>query len=588
MTLKTAILAASAIGLVCASTASAADTATKKKKPAETVTETAAQPVATQAQIDALNKQIQALQTQIQALQTQNADTAKTAEAAKVAAATAAKAADTATAAATSPLSFPNGLPVFTSSDGAFTFAPVGRIHLDYGYNLQSTRAVPTTAGGAIDPRGANAKLPTGFNFRRAYLGFAGKMFNDFTYDVEADFAGRSGGTNSSAPVYVPANPTTATTGTAGTTGATGRLQTAQLSYIGLPGWQFDVGEMQPAFTFEDSISSNNIGLLERPAITNIVTSQIASEGRLSAGARAFGSNYFFDAYLTGQSMTGVTQVATSTSGLPIGSSTGPVSTVATTNPGQLPNASDQHAVFVRGAYRPINTAETIVHIGADFGELYSPAHESGVAANQGSLYSLSERPENRYGGLGSIINTGGINIAGERIYGGELAVSHENFWAQAEDYQIELTRRNARWLTGANTPTNNPSFSGYYVSTGWIITGQHRGYVGNQGAFGPVPVTAPFAPSKGQWGSWEAVFRYSVADLNYAQNDPLAANRVRGGYQEVYTMGLNWYVTPNVRAMVDYQFIDIKKLGTITGVAGTVNVGDSWQTLGGRVQFVF
>lgn len=139
-----------------------------------------------------------------------------------------------------------------------------------------------------------------------------------------------------------------------------GRLQTAQLTYTGYKGWLIDVGAMQPAFTFEDSISSNDIGLLERPGINNVVTGLIASEGRLSAGVRTFGDNYFADVYLTGNSVNtspfGSTTVLTSTTG----------STASVTSSAATGVADDQKAAFARAAFRPINDEHTIVHIAGD------------------------------------------------------------------------------------------------------------------------------------------------------------------------------------------------------------------------------
>ncbi|MDE1149405.1 MAG: porin [Azospirillaceae bacterium] len=523
MTLKTVLLAGTVLGLAfAAGTASAQEAATTtKKKPSAAAASAAAapQPLATQAQIDALNKQIQALQTQLQALATQSDAANKAAAESKVAAEKAATSVTAATANLPS-ITFPNGVPTFSSADKAFTFQPVGRIQLDYGYNMQDAKNPDNRS---------NKDITDGFNFRRAYIGFAGKAFNDWTYNVTADFAGR--------------------------TNQSGRLQTAQLSYNGFKGWIIDAGAMQPALTFEDSISSNDIALVERPAITNVVTALVASEGRVSFGARTFGDNYFADVYMTGDSIT--------------------TSSTATTGVGD-----DQHAVFARAAYRPINDEHTIVHIGIDGSYLYTPPQTNGVANNLTHQISLSERPENRYGGLGAIINTGAINTDSVAIYGGEAAVRYDSLWVQGEGYQIDLKRDK----TGS-TATNDPSFYGYYAEAGWVITGQKRNYVANQAAFSAPTVDKPFNPKTGDWGTWEAVTRYSFMDLNSDTWATNTANRIRGGQQEVWTLGLNWYPTSNIKFMLDYQFIDLKKYASATS---SVQTGDNWQSFGGRMQFTF
>ncbi|TWB73125.1 phosphate-selective porin OprO/OprP [Nitrospirillum amazonense] len=537
MNLKTVLLAGTVLSVAFAAAgASAAET--KKSNAASATAAAAATPLATQAQIDALNKQIQALQAQLQAISAQTDAANKAAAESKAAAEKAATSATAATANLPS-ITFPNGVPTFTSADKAFSFQPVGRIHLDYGYNFQDAKNPDNRA---------NKDITDGFNFRRAYIGFAGKAFNDFTYNVTADFPGRFN--------------------------QSGRLQTAQLTYTGYKGWLIDVGAMQPAITFEDSISSNDIGLLERPGITNVVTGLIASEGRLSAGVRTFGDNYFADVYLTGANVNtspfGSTTVLTSTGG----------ATASVTSSAVTGVADDQKAAFARAAFRPINDEHTIVHVGADVGYMYAPPQTNGVNAAGSHVLALSERPENRYGGLGAILNTGNINANSVAIYGGEAAVRYDSFWAQGEGYQIDVTRRKV-----LSTATNDPSFFGYYAEAGWVLTGQKRNYVANQGAFSAPTVDKPLNPGAGQWGTWEAVARYSFLNLNSDTWATNTANRVRGGQQEVWTLGLNWYMTSNVRFMLDYQFIDLKKYSSATN---NTQVGDNWQSLGGRVQFTF
>lgn len=211
---------------------------------------------------------------------------------------------------------------------------------------------------------------------------------------------------------------------------------------------------------------------------------------------------------------------------------------------------------------------------------MYAPPQTNGVNAAGSHVLALSERPENRYGGLGSILNTGNINADSVAIYGGELAARYDSFWAQGEGYQIDVKRR--KDLSAA---TNDPSFFGYYAEAGWVLTGQKRNYVANQGAFSSPTVDKPLNPGAGQWGTWEAVARYSFLNLNSDTWATNTANRVRGGQQEVWTLGLNWYMTANVRFMLDYQFIDLKKYSSATN---NTQVGDNWQSLGGRVQFTF
>jgi phosphate-selective porin OprO/OprP len=59
-----------------------------------------------------------------------------------------------------------------------------------------------------------------------------------------------------------------------------------------------------------------------------------------------------------------------------------------------------------------------------------------------------------------------------------------------------------------------------------------------------------PWSWKTSDWGAWEIAARYSVIDLN----DRLGfADGASGGKQTIYTAGLNWYVTANVRLTLNY-----------------------------------
>ncbi len=87
----------------------------------------------------------------------------------------------------------------------------------------------------------------------------------------------------------------------------------------------------------------------------------------------------------------------------------------------------------------------------------------------------------------------------------------------------------------------SNPTFDGYYISASYVLTGESRGYSGTFGGVKP----RRNAFEEGGIGAWEIAARYSNIDLD--------SNEVRGGKLNNITAGLNWYLNPSARMMINY-----------------------------------
>jgi phosphate-selective porin OprO/OprP len=79
----------------------------------------------------------------------------------------------------------------------------------------------------------------------------------------------------------------------------------------------------------------------------------------------------------------------------------------------------------------------------------------------------------------------------------------------------------------------DEPDFSGYYIYGSWFITGESRAYKGGK-----------FARTKAS-NAWEVALRYSSIDLEDGD--------IGGGEEENWTVGLNYYVNPYLRFMLNY-----------------------------------
>ena len=95
-----------------------------------------------------------------------------------------------------------------------------------------------------------------------------------------------------------------------------------------------------------------------------------------------------------------------------------------------------------------------------------------------------------------------------------------------------------------ASVTTN--SFGGWYVQAGYLLFGGRQRYDSKGAKY--------TRPERGQkWGDLELCARYEFCDLNdFGEN---VKNKVYGGSAEAYTLGLNYWVTNNVRMQLNYQF---------------------------------
>jgi phosphate-selective porin OprO/OprP len=192
------------------------------------------------------------------------------------------------------------------------------------------------------------------------------------------------------------------------------------------------------------------------------------------------------------------------------------------------------------------------------------------------------------------LIDTGSIDADSAYAAGIELAGNWRNFQAQAENFWFGVDRR--------NSTAQDPTFGGYYVQGSWLITGESRRYVMANGAYQSPRPRLPFNSSGGT-GAWELALRFSHADFNFEEG--LAgvaptADSVRGGEQDVWTLGINWYATANVKFMLNYLRVDVDRLnpagpGNLTpfGAAPAtppigVQIGQSYNAFALRSQFNF
>lgn len=234
----------------------------------------------------------------------------------------------------------------------------------------------------------------------------------------------------------------------------------------------------------------------------------------------------------------------------------------------------ETYGVNGRVTFEPINDVGRLVHVGA------SAYHVSQFAAK--TISNLGDRPNTRVDGglLESVtlapVTTGAVGnqtrgVHSATYWGTEGALVYNRFSLQGEYNHLSVDRYGF-------APTVN--FDGYYVFGTVFLTGESRSFKG--GVVDRVKPFNDFNPAAGHWGAFELAARYDRLDLTDHGLSPLTRLATS------FTGGLNWYLNPNTRFIVNY----IRFKGTNSplvvapvSVNGTTAKGDAYAT---RLQFDF
>ncbi len=305
-------------------------------------------------------------------------------------------------------------------------------------------------------------------------------------------------------------------------------LDKAYLTYSGFEPFRIWGGILTVPYSLDRATSSNNITFMERAAPVNVAAG-IGAATRFGFGITANERQWWAGAFLTGPA------------------------------PGKTSRDANQAAVTGRAVFVPVLTDRASILIGGDVQYLF-------YAPTGASELNLRDRIELRIDG-DRVLGTGGLPIDSARVLSAELAATLGGFHVQGEvfDFNVEPPQGEGSSL----------HFSGYYIQGGYILTGETRSYSASSGCYGGVVPNRPFDWRAGDWGAWEIAARYSMIDLNDED--------ILGGWQENVTLGLNWYVSSNIRFLFNYIIGNVDKR-----TRGGGDIGARYQAFAGRAQIAF
>lgn len=167
----------------------------------------------------------------------------------------------------------------------------------------------------------------------------------------------------------------------------------------------------------------------------------------------------------------------------------------------------------------------------------------------------LRGRPEVRAASLlPRFVDSGSIAADQLELAGAEAAVVLGPLSVQGEF--VAGRASDAVSLAGpGGTPRGDVTMTGYYVFASWFVTGENRAYNRKFGSFSRlVPRENFFCVNTNEGvcrgsGAWEFAARYSALDL--------AESGIEGGRLGDVTLGVNWYLNPNLKVQWNYLWID-------------------------------
>ena len=266
------------------------------------------------------------------------------------------------------------------------------------------------------------------------------------------------------------------------------------------------VGHFKEPFSLEELASSNDITFMERSLVNTFAPSR-------NTGVMVFDN-------LLGERMTWAVGVFRQTDDF--GDGTGGRDYNVTARLTSLPWYEDQ--------------GKKLLHLGLAY--THQNYEDDTIRFRAGPEAHLAPR----------LVDTGTFSAEYGDFIGAEAAVVYGPFSLQGEYVHSFIEGRDRR--------VGDPDFWVASIQASYFLTGEHRPYKTSTGTFGRVRPLRNYGRGGGP-GAWELAARASYLNLNDAGVD--------GGRLIDLTLGLNWYLNPNVRTMWNYVLADPSDGGDVS-----------------------
>lgn len=193
--------------------------------------------------------------------------------------------------------------------------------------------------------------------------------------------------------------------------------------------------------------------------------------------------------------------------------------------------------------YAAVNEKDRLISIGASL---------STRQLSDGDTLRFRSRPESHQANT-RIVDTSSLDADGYNMYALETAMKFGALTILGEYINADVD----------SLSNNDSSFDGFYLSASYLLDGSSRPYSTKQGKFKRVK------PSKN--GAWELSARLSSLDLN----DKDAG--IMGGKVDAITLGANYYINNNMRAMVNVVSSDGDEYAKFDSTSVAARIQITW-----------
>jgi len=289
-------------------------------------------------------------------------------------------------------------------------------------------------------------------------------------------------------------------------------------------GGEIMIGQFKPFRSMEELTSSNEILIMERP--------YSSASSLYGGGGRQFqlgvGYKMPFSMGLWGLSVYNLKAIGGAT--------------------------NDGIGASTRLTFLPIASERSNLHVGVvygqdDFNRTGTGAFPAGFGSGGPSAATIAGRSSGtQVTGLTSV--SLGTTAPGESqtTYSLEAAGAFGSFF-----FQTEYANSTLGQLSGAS----DMDVTSGYLQMSFFLTGETKPYKKDRATFGtPKPI--------GEAGAWELAFRH-----DFIENTDLTGATGRPEVTQM-TLGVNWYMNPNVRFMLNYSMGEEETVNTTTGVRRT------------------